>query len=363
MKPLRVILLSSFIISLLSVLSCTRKEQESEPIIRPVRYQQVYVTGGTRVRTFSGTAQAGAETNLSFKVPGTIKRVPVKVGDAVRRGQLIAELDPQDYRLQVQEAEAALEQSMAQARNASANYERVRDAYENRTASKSDLDAARAASESAEAAVRSVEKRLELANLQVDYTRLTAPDAGSIAAVNVEVNENVSAGMPVVVLTSGERPEVKVTIPEVMIAQVKAGSHATVTFDAIRDHEFDATVTEVGVASTGFETAFPVIVRFNEATDEVRPGMAAEVSFQFETSDARERIIVPAVSVAEDQMGRFVFVVEPTGEGLGLVRRKEVTVGELTSDGLEILKGVQDGDLVVTAGVTRLVDGQKVKLL
>jgi RND family efflux transporter MFP subunit len=281
----------------------------------------------------------------------------------VRRGQLIAELDPQDYRLQLQEAEAALEQSAAQARNASANYERVRDLYENRTASKSDLDAARAASESAEAAVRSIEKRLELANLQVEYTRLTAPDAGSIAAVNVEVNENVGAGTPVVVLTSGERPEVKVTIPEVMIAQVKTGSEAVVSFDAIPDRNFNATVTEVGVASTAFETTFPVIVRFNEASSEVRPGMAAEVSFRFETTDARERIIVPAVSVAEDQQGRFVFLVEPADEGLGVVRRKQVTIGELTSEGLEILEGVQDGDLVVTAGVTRLVDGQKVKLL
>ena len=91
--------------------------------------------------------------------------------------------------------------------------------------------------------------------------------------------------------------------------------------------------------------------------------MAAEVSFRFETADARERIIVPAVSVAEDQKGRFVFLVEPTEEGLGVVRRREVAIGELTSEGLEILKGVQDGDLVVTAGVTRLVDGQKVKLL
>jgi len=150
--------------------SCNKEEVVEKEVIRPVRYASVFSTSSSRTRVFSGAAQAGQESNLSFKVSGSVIAVPVSVGDRVRKSQLLVEIDDKDYRLQLQEAEAALEQTIAQERNAKAAYDRVRALYENRNASKSDLDAARAAAESSEAAVRSVEKRLELAQLQVSYT-------------------------------------------------------------------------------------------------------------------------------------------------------------------------------------------------
>jgi RND family efflux transporter MFP subunit len=183
-------------------LSCGEK-QEAETILRPVRYQSVYSTGGGRTRTFSGVAKAGIRSRLSFKVGGTIQKIAVQVGDKVKPGQLIAELDPADYRLQVQQAEASLESAQAQERNAKANYERISQLYERRNASRNDLDAARAASESAIAQVRAVEKQLDLARSQLSYTRLTAPVSGGMAMVDVEVNENVQPGQTIVELTRG----------------------------------------------------------------------------------------------------------------------------------------------------------------
>jgi hypothetical protein len=156
----------------------------------------------------------------------------------------------------------------------------------------------------------------------------------------------VAAGRTIVKLTSGAYPEVKVTIPEVMIAQVQAGITASVTFGALPGQTFEATVT----------------VRLKEAARDIRPGMAAEVAFRIETGSTRECILVPPVSVGEDRQGRYVFIMEPGDQGLGVVRRRDVRIGELTSDGLEILEGLSEGELVVTAGVTRLTDGQKVKM-
>jgi RND family efflux transporter MFP subunit len=342
---------------------CGQQQPATEQIIRPVRYARVYATGPERVRTFSGTAQAGLESQLSFKVAGTIARLAVRVGESVRSGDLIAALDDNDYRLQVQEAAAALAQAQAQQRNAKNSYERVQALYENGTASKQDLDAARAGFESAAAQVVSIQKRLELANLQVEYCRLGAPFDGKVAEVRVDESENVGAGQPVVLLTAEGRPEVAVAVPEVLIAQIDEGSGATVTFDALPGMPLPAVVTEVGVASTGFATTFPVTVRLQQQAPEVRPGMAAEVAFRFETAGAQEAMIVPAVAVGEDRRGRFVFVIEPAGDELGIARRREVRVGALTAEGLEILAGLQEGELVVTAGVSRISDGQKVKLL
>lgn len=342
--------------------SCGGGDVQEAPAVRPVRYVQVYAGGGARVRRFAGVARSAVEAPLSFRVAGVIRQLPVAVGDEVRAGALIAALDPEDYRLQQQDAAAALRRAEAEARNADAQYQRVRSLYENNNASLTELDAARTASESAAEQVRSARNRLALARRQLEYTRLVAPQAGAIASVNVERNQNVRPGQPVVLLTSGSDLEVSVAVPEVLIGEIREGTPVQVTFDALPDQQFPATVTEVGVAPTGGGTTFPVALRLEGEHPDVRSGMAAEVAFRFASPSGRDVIVVPPVAVGEDQAGRFVFVVEPADSGYGTARRRDVRVGELTTDGLEILDGLTDGDRVVTAGVSRIVDGLRVRI-
>ncbi len=337
-------------------------DEQPEPVIRPVRYQVAYSTGGSRERSFSGSARAGLESRISFKVPGTIRRLAVEVGDTVRAGQLIAELDDEDYRLRVQRAQAGLAQARAGARAAEADYARARQLYENANLSLSELDAARSASESAASSVSAYEQELELARLQLSYTRLTAPVAGAVASVNMEVNENVQAGQVVVLLTSGSNIEVEVGVPGALISEIAEGDEVRTTFDALAGRTFPAIVTEVGVAATGAGLTFPVTVRLTDSGTEIRPGMAAEVLFRFESESQRVLYLLPSAAVGEDREGRFVYVVEPSEEGFGIVHRRPVTVGELTADGLEVLEGLTDGDRVVTAGWSKIEDGLQVRL-
>ncbi|MDT7043120.1 efflux RND transporter periplasmic adaptor subunit [Candidatus Nitronereus thalassa] len=336
---------------------------EAEELIRPVRSQQVFLTGSDQVRTFSGTAQAGLEAKLSFKVAGTLQKLFVKVGDKVKQGQVLASLDSQDYQLQVQRAEAALARAKASARSAAADYSRVRALYENRNASRNDLDQARAAAESSQAEVSSSAKDLELARLQLDYTRLSAPAACYVASVPVEVNENVQAGKIIMEVVCGSRLEVEVGIPEVFIARVKRGSAVTVTFDAIPGLQFPALVTKVGVASGQTGTTFPVTVQLQQAVPGFRSGLAAEVTFRFEGRKGEARILVPPVAVGEDPEGRYVYVLDELNDGIGRVKRTPVVIGELSPEGLEIIDGLQDGARIVTAGVRRIHDGQRVRLM
>jgi multidrug efflux system membrane fusion protein len=345
-----------------ALFGCSSEPPQTEEIVRPVMYEPVYATGGGQARSFSGAARADVESNLSFKVAGNISRVHVKVGDRVEKGAPIADLDPTDFELQVEDAEASLLQSQSQARNARANYNREQSLYVNQNASRADLDAALAQKESAEATVASTEKKLELAKRQLRYTRLTAPAAGSIASVDAEVNENVSSGRSIVMLAGTGSPEVEVAVPEILIDQIQEGAVVTVRFDAIPGGSFPATVTEVGIASVGFATTYQVKVRLEAEEERIRPGMAAEVTFRFSRTDDRERFVVPPVAVAEDGNGRHVFLVTPTEDGFGVVKRIPVVVGQLTSRGLEITDGLNDGDLLITAGVSRITDGQKVRL-
>jgi RND family efflux transporter MFP subunit len=152
-------------------------------------------------------------------------------------------------------------------------------------------------------------------------------------------------------------------MPEIFIAQLREGEPVEVTFDALPGEMFPATISEVGVAAGGLATTFPVTVSLREASPEILPGMAAEVAIRFETVDGRERIIVPTFAVGEDRRGRFVFIAEPGDDGHTIARRRMVKVGDLTSEGLEILEGLEEGELLITAGVSRIEDGMQVRLL
>ena len=345
------------------LLTACQEDVPPQEIIRPVRYLEVSSTQGHYTRTFSGVAQSGTESRLSFRVPGTIRAVAVQVGDTIRAGDLIAELNPYDYELRVQQAESALARAEAQARNARIGYARVRTLYERKSTSKADLDAARMASEASDAEAQAQRRQLELARSQLGYCRITAPSDGAIAEVNVEVSENVQPGMPVVLLTSGSQIEVRTSIPEILITQIEEESAATVRFDAVPDKEFAATISEIGVM-TGMATTYPVILLVNQPDPDIRPGMVATASFQFKLEDERIRFLLPSHAVGEDRQGRFVFLVDPIPDedGFGLIRRQAVVTGELTANGMEVLEGLQSGDRVVTAGVNRIVDGQKVKI-
>ncbi len=332
----------------------------AETVLRPVRTVTVSSSAEAQVRTFAGLAKAGTESRLSFRVAGTVERIPVVVGQKVERGAVLAALDTTDYELRVQEAVAGLAQAEAASRNAEADYDRVRALYENNNASRRELDAARAGSESSSAQVDAAAKRLEQARQQLSYTRLRSPEAGTVASSNIEVNEAVQAGQMAFLLTSGGSAEVEVSLPEQLIASIELGQQVSVSFPALPGRSFDATVSEAGAAAVGTATTFPVVVRLASADPDIRSGMAAEVGFRFAPSAGADRLVIPAVAVGEDREGTYVFVLVEDGEGAGIVRRRAVAVGGLSDRGIEVLDGVHIGDRVVTAGVRRLSDGERV---
>ena len=338
--------------------------QESE-VIRPVRYARVMPQGAMEERTYSGSTKAELETDLSFKVGGTLILRDADVGDAISVGQLVAQVDATDYQVRAQEAEAGLARARAELRNAEASYERTRDLYENRNASRSDLDAARAGSESADAQVRAATQQLEAARLQLSYTRLTAPAFCTVAQTFVELNQNVTAGQPILRVNCGQCAEVVVSVPELDISRINAGTTVAVAVDAIPDEVLTGVVNEVGVATGGGGATYPVTVALQEGCGSVRSGMAADVTFRFPTAGPSGSLVVPFVSVGEDVNGRFVFVLEPAEGEAGeqwIAKRRAVTVAGPTAEGLAITSGLSDGELIATAGVRRLTDGQEVTL-
>lgn len=331
-------------------------------VLRPVRYVTVDANADqSMTRVMSGRSKAGQESRLSFKVAGTVDQLAVKVGDKLKKGQLIAHLDSVTYELDVQNAKASLDQANAEARNAKSSYSRTRALYENNNASVSDLDASRAAFESAQARVKSAQKSLQIKRLNLSYTRLTANAGCYVSAVNIEVNENVQSGQNVVNVVCGDESQVVIDVPESMIANVKKGMAVEVTFNAFPEQRFVGQVSEVGISAQG-STTFEVTINLQDRPENFRAGLAADVSFEFETAKNTSSIFVPSVAVSQDEQGTFVYVVETTEQPeASVVRRRAVEVGELTSQGMLIHSGLSGGDNVVTAGISVVYDGLKVK--
>ncbi len=349
---------------LIALLGCTPEATNDEPIVRPVRYMQAEAAAGIQNRTYSGSVRAEREADLSFRVSGTLVSRPINVGDSLAAGALVGELDPTDYQVRVEEAEAGLAQSEAALRNTQAIYDRTRDLYENRNASLSELDAARAADESARASVNAAAQQLEAARLQRSYTRLVAPEQCDVAQVFAEENQNVSAGQAVLRVNCGQCAEVVVSVPEVDIGRIEQGAAVLVTIGALGGTLLSGVVQDVGVATAGTGTTYPVTVALQDGCDDVRSGMAADVEFAFDADEAEGAVFVPLIAVGEDRNGqRFVFVLESGDQENYRASRRNVEVGEPSQSGLTILSGLEEGELIATAGVRRLLDGQEVRLL
>jgi len=340
---------------------CGDEPPPPEERLRPVRTMQVSDNNAFLSRTFSGTSKSSLESRLSFKVSGTLTELPVQIGQRLNEGDTIAALDPTAYRLQVQQAAAALIEAEANNRRASANYERTKGLYANDNASLNDLDAARAQAESAEAVVESANKALEIARLNLSYTTLTAEAECSIASLSVEVNENVQPGQTVALVSCGDTYEVTLNLPESLIGAVDQWTPVTIQFGAIPERYFQGEVSEVAVASTG-AAAFPVVIRVLDRDAALRSGLAADVTFQFDATsgDGGDAFVLPVAAVVDGTEGTFVFVTEADANGEGVVRRQPVTLGELTQDGIEVTSGLNVGDRVVTAGTSVIRDGQRV---
>ncbi len=328
--------------------------------IRSVIYEVVHSHNQAGTRSFSGVARSASEVRISFKIPGTIVELPVKVGDSLKKGQIIAAIDPKDFQLKVNEANAGLRTAESRLRAAKSNYSRVQRLYEHRNASKSDLDAARTAFEEANAGVSAVYQQLTLAKRQLSYTKIYSPADCKVAATLAQKNENIGAGQPLALLNCGNDIEVEIAVPEQYITAISQSSKAKVSFSSIPNTTFEATISEIGVASTGRLTTFPVILIVKN-NGLILSGMATTVFIDFGEENFSQQIFISSNVVQEDQQGRYVYVLIPEGD-LYKVKRRQVTIGQIDSRGIEVISGLSEGELVVSAGISHMHDGLNVKL-
>ncbi|MDX1400622.1 MAG: efflux RND transporter periplasmic adaptor subunit [Kiloniellales bacterium] len=345
--------------------ACKQEVVEKEPPIRPVKAIKVENTSMGSSRFFSGRAMATQEIDLSFRVPGTLTELPVKVGDTLEQGELVAQLDPDTFRAAVERAEARLARTRATLENATAQRERDKILFDKGHIAQARLDKTTAKESEAKADVRAAKAELEQTQLDLTYTTLKAPFTGKVVTTYADNFQDIQAQEPIVRLLDSSRIEMIVNIPENMIAQVPSVKDVVVEFDPYPGREFPAEIKEIGAEASATTRTYPVTLILDQPEDvEILPGMAGKArrSSAGQQNEDQKRIVVPLAatfSPSEDQ-GTFVWIFDESSQK---VSRRPVDLGDLTADGVLIKDGVESGEWVVVAGVSYLRDDQQVRLL
>ena len=348
-----------FLALMILLTGCGEAPPQKEPL-RPVKTMKILPPGSERPLYLSGTSKANIQMNLSFRVSGTIEELPLVVGQRLKKGGLLARLEEQDFELAVSEAEASQQKVEAEARNALASYKRIKALWETGSASRNELDAARAAHESAKASVAKATSSYELARQQLEYSTLYAAfDECEVYEVFSEVGENVSVGQHVASLSCGRFLEVEVGVPESVIDAIKVGDDVLVEFNAAAREVYSGSVSEVGgVALAG--ATFPVTIKLDGSNPKLRSGMAAKVLFKLKGTGG-EFPTLPFEAVGEDEQGNYVYILERNESGEAFARRRPVVVGQVSAGGITVEEGVNPGEILITAGLRYLTDGRQVK--
>ncbi len=357
-----IIKIGNIILLLIIVFSCSEKKKESTKFVRPVKYQQVGYLGGEKIRTFSGTARTDKIINLSFRNSGIITQFDIKLGQKVKKGQLLSKLDNVQSRLTYEQSVTQLNSAASQMNTAKLSLSRIRSLYEKGSTSLSEYESAKNAYKTAQESYQSAKRGVDIQKEQIRYGYLYAPEDGVIAAISAEMDENVSPGTTVATLNAGTDMEITLGIPESVINGVKEEMPVIIDFSSIPGKEFKAKVTEVAPAVDVNTATYPVRVTVTNPTDQIKSGMAANVTFDFgERTTNATTLVVPANAVGEDNNGRFVFLIEGEGDRVK-VKKQQVDIGDLTAEGFEIKSGLSAGQKIATAGLQTLLDGQEVKL-
>jgi multidrug efflux system membrane fusion protein len=351
---------------MLMVFGCRKKEEPPE-VIRSIKWIKVAETSAKQVRMISGTTKPVDQTALSFAVGGTVEKVEVKLGDQVKNGQVLAELDQQPFVLGVRDAEAGLAKAQANLVERRANYERYVALYESNNASKAELDEARASFDSAKSQVKAAQAQLGLARRDLRKTQLKAPFTGTISVKEIEPYMELPAGKAVFGLDGVESGfEVSAAVPDSLVIHLSPGDEAEVVFPTLNNRKVGGVITEIGSRSRTAST-YPVTVQLQEQFDDFRSGMSVEVAFEFiPESETGEPLVtglaapVSAFVVGEGKTS-FVFIYDQQSS---TVKKTQVKTAALRDNDVIVEPGaLKAGDIIATAGVQFLVDGQKVNLM
>lgn len=360
--------LSTLLFLVLFLQGCEKETVEEKKVIRPVRAMQVVDVVQFRQRQFPGIAKATQEVELAFRVSGPLIELPVNIGDIVSRDDVIANIDPRDYQVQLNNVRGQMDRALANARRAQSEFEReMRILSQDAGAtSQTAVDRKRAQRDTAKADIRSLQASVTAAEDNLSYTRLKVPFTGTVVKKFVENFEDVQAKQPIVRIVDDSSIEMVINIPENLIALVPQVRNIEVIFDSFPGRRIPAEIKEIGTEASTTTRTYPVTLIMDQPDDiKILPGMAGKVTGEPDTEDEGKmpigkQVPVTAIFSPDDIKKTYVWIIDDQNK---TVSKREVTTGKLTDTGIMITDGLDTGEWIATAGVHYLHEGMEVRIL
>ncbi|MFI3286963.1 MAG: efflux RND transporter periplasmic adaptor subunit [Rikenellaceae bacterium] len=331
-----------FSLALLAVgCGATQEKKETVEVILPqVRISQVNESDVAQTEKFTATIDPFVTNNISSVLGLRIEKINAEVGDMVRKGQLLVEMDSRQYL-----------QSAVQLQNLETDYARMEELYKAGGISKQQLDAQ---------ATQLEVSRHATNNLKENY-ELLSPISGIVTSRSFDPGDvyvPTGAGGILTVMQI-DKLKVMANIPERYFPQVKLGMPVDISLEIYPNETFDGKVSLIYPALNSATRTFEVEITVNNSSDKLRPGMMCTATLAFGTE---RHVLVPDIAVLKQSGSseRYLFVIDPE---TSTADRRTVEIGRIIGNSYEIISGVEDGEDVVIAGMQKLIDGDKVKIL
>ena len=343
MKTIHILLIN---LVCLCLVSCSTQTQDNSKI-KTVKTDTVRANSTNSLLQYPGRVKAAEDVSLAFRVSGTIRKIHVNDGQAVKAGQLLAELDPTDYQIQLNATEAQYKQIKSEAERVIALY--------------NDGGTTPVAYDKAVYGLEQISALYKHHQDELAYTKLYAPFSGFVQKHLFESHETVGAGMPVLQMVGKGSPEVEINIPAAEYINRERFGNYQCTFDIYPGKTY--TLKQIGITHKANSNQLYTMRLQLETEGLPMPsaGMNTMVSIRL-NDEASNELIIPTNALLQENGRSCIFVYHPE---TGIVQSKEVSILRLTSDGRSIItsSSLKPGDIIVTAGIHSIRDGEQVKPL
>jgi len=342
-------------------LAACKEKPEIVEVVRAIKTITVSEQPTEKIRKFSGLVAAVDSSGLSFEVGGQVKSVEVDIGDRVKKGQMLAVLDPEPYQLEVDAVKAELVKARDNVTTTKAEYDRQKRIFEQGAGAKRFVEVAEYQYKAAGSAVDFQVARLDLANRNLRKTKLQSPYDGTIAWRAVQPNEEVKAGQKIFEINATGKMEVQLAVPETTVDRIHIDDPATITFPTLPEESAEGRISYIGGAAVK-ANAFPVKVELMDPNEKVKPGMTAEANLIIKDEDRQSGYLVPiqALLPSPEPNRGYAFVYDPD---TSTVKKTPVRSRGSESKKVIVYEGLKAGDIIAVAGVSFLADRMEVKLL
>lgn len=352
----KVLLATPVLLSALLLAACSKPAPPEEPV-RAVKLMTVGVGNIQSSLEFSADVRARVESRLGFRVAGKLVRRAVELGQTVKAGQVLAQLDPQDYKLATEAARAQVAAAQTNRDLAAADFKRYKELREQNFISGAELERRDATLKAAQAQLEQAQAQLNSQGNQAAYTTLVADVSGVVTAVSAEVGQVVAAGTPVVQIAQDGPRDVVFSVPEDKVTLIKQGSKVDVRVWASKT-QVEGTVREVAASADPVTRTFTVKVAL-DAKDALPLGSTVSVSPKALDRSAVQVIKLPTTALLKAGEGSSVWVLDTATM---TVKPQPVVVATADGNDAVITQGLTPGMQVVVAGVHVLSPGQKVSV-